>query len=674
MTKPLKIDFHIHTISTIKDVDFDFDLSVLNQYINEMKLDCIAITNHNVFDKEQFEMISENVNAKVFPGIEVDIEDSHLLVITDINQVTELENATKQLVDKIVDEKSTISFEEFETIFPKYKNYLLIPHYKKPPRMQQSTIKKFNGLIKCGEVPNSKKFSIIIKDKENLIPVVFSDFRAVKGKTFPSRYTYINCLNDGFSNIKCAIEDRNKVSINLKNIIDEIEYLPNGATISNKLNIIIGTRTSGKTYNIEKIKESFDSDNCLYVPQFSLIGSAEDTKFEELIKRECSSIAEEYYAKFKPLVKIISEIDIENDALQIEEGLNSLLDYAENASIDAYSKTHIFSEVEYSLADNNIGNDIINSLFKIYKTKWNKDVIDKYIDANNIKKLLLELIEKRKEEKQKNVLQKYSNDLIKKIKKELNKQSSADSPEMMDFIGVFKRKKIIDKSNELFKKVKKNRNIDFQNLNLFNVYVRSNQYNNVSDLKNSLSTKITLKNIFDNFYKQDDLYGYIKELENIGISKNNICRALVNIEYDIKNKIGEEPSGGEKAEFNLLKEISNAYKYDVLLIDEPEASFDNPFISENIVDIIKSISEKTTVCLTTHNSTLAMMLNPDKIIFTENQNGIHKVYYGTMGDKTFKTVDGEEIISYDSILNVLEAGATIYKEKGRKYESFKNSK
>ena len=147
----------------------------------------------------------------------------------------------------------------------------------------------------------------------------------------------------------------------------------------------------------------------------------------------------------------------------------------------------------------------------------------------------------------------------------------------------------------------------------------------------------------------------------------------VQIADDIKNQIGEKPSGGEKAEFNLLKEIANAYKYDVLLIDEPEASFDNPFISENIVDIIKNISEKTTVCITTHNSTLAMMLNPDKIIFTENKKGIHKIYYGTMGDKIFKTVTGEEIISYDKILEVLEAGKEIYIEKGRKYESFRNS-
>lgn len=86
-------------------------------------------------------MISANVNAKVFPGMEVDLEDSHLLVITDINQVSELEEASNQLITKIIDEKSYISFEEFETIFPNYGDYLLIPHYKKPPRMQQSTIK-----------------------------------------------------------------------------------------------------------------------------------------------------------------------------------------------------------------------------------------------------------------------------------------------------------------------------------------------------------------------------------------------------------------------------------------------------------------------------------------------------------------------------------------------------
>ena len=66
----IKVDFHIHTISTLKDSYFDFDINVLNQYINEMEIDCIAITNHNVFDKKQYEEISKCVKAKVFPGME----------------------------------------------------------------------------------------------------------------------------------------------------------------------------------------------------------------------------------------------------------------------------------------------------------------------------------------------------------------------------------------------------------------------------------------------------------------------------------------------------------------------------------------------------------------------------------------------------------------------------
>ena len=200
----LKVDFHIHTISTAKDVEFEFDINDLNKYINEMQLDCIAITNHNIFDKKQFQTINGCVNAKVFPGLEVDIENSHLLIIGDVSDADDLEKSSSELEKFIIDANSSVTFEEFITIFPNYEKYLLIPHYKKHPRMHQSTIKKFNGLIKCGEVPNAKKFSIIIKEDESLVPVVFSDYRIGSKEPMPSRYTYVNSINDGFSNIKLA--------------------------------------------------------------------------------------------------------------------------------------------------------------------------------------------------------------------------------------------------------------------------------------------------------------------------------------------------------------------------------------------------------------------------------------------------------------------------------------
>ena len=667
----IKVDFHIHTISTIKDADFDFDIAVLNQYINEMEIDCIAITNHNIFDKKQYEEIRRCVNAKVFPGMEVDIENSHLLLICNDSCVEELEKASFQLKSLIVDENSYISFDEFKNIFPNYGEYILIPHYKKRPRMQQTTIDKFNDMIKCGEVPNSKKFSVVIKDKNSLIPVVFSDFRPGSGEPMPSRFTYINCLNDGFSNIKCSIEDRNKVKVTRNSVTEEIEYMPDGATISNRLNIILGTRTSGKTYNIKKIRQAFDNDSCLYVPQFSLIGDAEDSKFNDLIKKECNSISDAYYSNFKSLVNKLLTIDIEEEENILEEQLNGLLDYAEKANIDAFAKTRIFSEIQYNVDTTNTAIETIKSLVNIYKTKWHKDIIEKYIDKEQLKKLIREMIDKRKEEKKRIVLERCTNEAILMVKKALNKKSSANTPDSMDLISIFRNKKIIEKANDIFKNIKEERKIDTQDLQLFNVDIKTNEYNSVKELKDNMSTSVSLRPIFDEYYKKNNLYKYIVELNKLGINRNNICKSIVNIKYDVKNQIGESPSGGEKAEFNLLKEINNAYKYDALLIDEPEASFDNPFINDNIVDVIKDIAEKTTVCISTHNSTLAMMLNPDKIIYTENNKGEHKIYYGTMGDKTFKSTDGEEVISYDKILNVLEAGEKAYEEKGHKYDSFK---
>ncbi len=52
-----KIDFHIHTIATDVDSRFEFDIAKLVEYIEGMGLDGIAITNHNEFDRVQYEAI-----------------------------------------------------------------------------------------------------------------------------------------------------------------------------------------------------------------------------------------------------------------------------------------------------------------------------------------------------------------------------------------------------------------------------------------------------------------------------------------------------------------------------------------------------------------------------------------------------------------------------------------
>jgi predicted metal-dependent phosphoesterase TrpH len=76
-----RLDLHLHTIPTIADSHFEFSLDKLCQYVKTANLDAIAITNHNMFDPKQFGSISEKLAICVFPGIEVNLENGHVLIL-----------------------------------------------------------------------------------------------------------------------------------------------------------------------------------------------------------------------------------------------------------------------------------------------------------------------------------------------------------------------------------------------------------------------------------------------------------------------------------------------------------------------------------------------------------------------------------------------------------------
>ena len=108
-----KVDLHIHTIATNKDADFTFDMDKMQLYVQISKLDAIAITNHNMFDKEQFNSIKEKLNITVFPGVEVDIENAHMIVIIDESNLDIFVEQCNQLKEKMEDGRQFISYDEF---------------------------------------------------------------------------------------------------------------------------------------------------------------------------------------------------------------------------------------------------------------------------------------------------------------------------------------------------------------------------------------------------------------------------------------------------------------------------------------------------------------------------------------------------------------------------------
>ena len=252
-----KIDLHIHTIATEKDSNFIFDMEKMLLYVDISKLDAIAITNHNVFDKEQFYEIKEKLNITVLPGVEVDIENAHMIVISDEKNIDNFCEQCIQLKDKITSDKRFVTFDEFISIFDNYTKYLLIPHYKKKPTLQQQIIKKFKKNITCGEVDSVKKFCTLKKQENELVPILSSDVRIKKDlDVFPTRHTFLDIEDTSLKSIKYALMDKTKVFITGSKKDNEFIFSQDGLVASTKLNVIIGKRSSGKTYTLIYLKLS----------------------------------------------------------------------------------------------------------------------------------------------------------------------------------------------------------------------------------------------------------------------------------------------------------------------------------------------------------------------------------------------------------------------------------
>lgn len=669
----LKIDLHIHTDPASYENSFVFSLDKLEKYVHNNGLQVIAITNHNHFNKSQFLDIQNKLSdIVVLPGIEIDIENSHLLLIGNVDQVEEINNANDLLSKEIRSEKDWISFDKFVRIFPLYKNYLLIPHYKKKPAMQTATINKFEGNLDCGEVRSAKQFEVVAKQSGKLVPVLFSDIRiSYDLKVFPIRNTYVDINEFEFSVLKIALSDKNKVFINDSKNDYEFEILPDGTTASSKLNVIIGKRSSGKTFNLDRINASRDDNNIKYIKQFSLTGNSEITKFNELVKNEQTLLIEQYLAPFKNLTDNVLEIDQFFDT-GVDSYLTSLKEYAENQSLkDSYSKSKLFTETCFNANDNYDTRDVIEATLKLLETDHNRKLVDEYLEPLNLKKLLKALLYKREIEYKQFKLKEEVDKIIKSTKLKLSEKSSLKSIKDVDLYEIQKKRVIIDKYNELCNHLKCKSLIETLDIYRFKVELNKTKFKNATEVKRTLDTKIPLVEAFK-FY--DKPFSYIKELEKIQIDKSKIYKAIVNFKIIVLNERNTELSGGERAEYNLLHELKSADNYDVLLLDEPEASFDNPFIKTYIVDIIKKISNKTTVFLSTHNNTLGMLLKPNKIIYTEAcDNNIYKVFTGDFGAKYLKSKDGEIRNTYDHVMDVMEAGETAYKERSTVYESIKNS-
>lgn len=668
-----KIDFHIHTVQSVSDRHFEFDIESLQEYVNLLKIDCIAITNHNLFDKNQFEEICRKLEIKVFPGIEIDLEGGHLLLISENDILDDFALKCQKVKDLIPTKDDSINYEQLIDIFPNLKDYLLIPHYDKKPNIKPITLEKLGDNIIAGEVTSLRKFKTCIKEVDKLTPLIFSDCRFVENMpSYPTRQTYVDVEDTTLNAIKGCLYDKTKVFLSKEDGNDFFQATDDGIMLSTSLNVIVGGRSSGKTYTLDKICENFD--NVKYLRQFSLLQNDKEN-FKKLVTTRHSLVTENYLKEFKDVVLDVNEIDLKFNEISLDKYLSSLKKYAsETNSLDTFSKCKLYNETKFTLDNLENLKKLISATETLLETNEYKDIVNKHTTDISLKNLAVELIQKYNELYEQNLKKDWTNNLIESIKDSLKFRSTTTSIEEVDFSKIQSEKIKIQKFIQLVKNVQSEKVIDSKEIRGFKVLAKTKKYTGAGQLKKKSKTTFGFSDAFNNY---ENPYKFLISLQNVGIAETEFYKYFVDIDYRTLNKHGYEVSGGERSEFNLLHEISDALKHDLLLIDEPESSFDNIFLKTEVNELIKEISKEIPVIVVTHNSTIGASINPNHLVFTQKivnaGNVDYKVFFGHPTSKILKSVDGETIKNLDVLLNCLEAGEDAYNQRNiTNYEILKD--
>ena len=670
-----KIDLHIHTIPTINDRAFEFSMDVLVSYIQEKSLDAIAITNHNLFDQYQYESIVKAVDIPVFPGIEIDVENGHLLLLTAPDDIDDFVVKCQKVKKLNSTSNSTLTESQFLEIFSNLHKYLLIPHYDKNPKIDLKKIPLISKYIVCGEVSSSKKFINLYKNEYELVPLLFSDLRIKKDlKEFPDNQTYVDIEDLSINALKLSLCDREKVALNKNDGNRVFQILDNGLKISSGLTVVLGGRSSGKTHTLDQIYEKY-KEEATYIRQFELITRDEDLdkkRFDELLRTKGDSVTQAYLQPLKKVINDVSDIDLISDEQKLEDYIEKLKSYAfENERKDIYSKTRLFDENLFETRDLSSLVSLIDSVEFLITNKEYKTLIETYIPRHSMLKLIIKLIDKFLIEHKQQLAEEYTNNLIQDIKDSLGTFTTNTSVPYIDLYKIALNRKKIEKFNTIVEKVKNPRVIEERQVGQFKVIATARPFKGAQDLHAVVKTREAFQDLFD---KYDDPYSYLcclKRIQSIPVS--DYYKFFTFINFEVLNASGTKVSGGERSEFNLLQKIKNASQKQILILDEPESSFDNLFLKEGVNRALKEISKLIPVVIATHNNTIGASVNPDYLIYAKKEElptGRLKyhLYSGYPSSKELVDLEGNRIERREVMLDCLEAGEQAYCERSKTYE------
>ena len=224
----MKIDLHCHTLS-IKDGESstrNVTVDIFKQKLVAMNVEIVAITNHNRFDLEQFNLLTKSVNGicQVWAGVELDIIGTnnnkyHMIVICSPCKAREFsEEISKLTQGKVLGSFTVGALEAIERL--EKLGCIFIPHFHKKPTITESEIKQIkdkltnkNRLIL--EPQNVNSMGIFINHGiSSIVGSDVKDWDGYPGKELPE----LRLRVDSFEQF-CRLLDKDPVVV--KTILDK---------------------------------------------------------------------------------------------------------------------------------------------------------------------------------------------------------------------------------------------------------------------------------------------------------------------------------------------------------------------------------------------------------------------------------------------------------------------
>lgn len=710
----MKIDIHVHTKKT-KQGDAEtreIEADRFHEIISSTEVKIIAITNHNVFDIEQYRKFVTEVgdDFQIWPGVELDVikddRRGHLIVIVSPDKVEDFSDTIFKLTEHSTPDKYTILLEEVVSNLDKFMPlYIAHYHQKKPDLLDEDidyivektanksrVLKEATNAVSAGIFISHGHASIHGSDVQN-----WNQYQE-QSKSLPD----LRLPVESFEQF-CLLLDKNQVAINtlldkkdpepifIKPFKDEtvLEII-----VYDDINVFFGAKGTGKSdiltaiasyYSAKGIKcKKFESGSVKLDDAYDLAGKN--------LKLDLKDHEISYCNKEIELIKLAQEVQITSISKYKQFFSDNLKNKkAQKIKIKDMPRVNTQnSEREFDLIQNSNGKV---KEFKLFSE--NNTIFEDVLGKENMGKLL-SLLNEAIEGLDKKGFEKFSNEksamlfnsMIEKFKLEIAKKTG--TPTKPSETGFQKYASNRIKIELAVKNVMRNisKKISIKNEYVGNLGEKGELYckteiviqdGNINEARfKPLGTanKKPLKNfsrimadIKGNVYSQN-LFNKIAELNEIeGINLiPTILELIVFDKYFTINDEHYEPSTGEASMILLHRELSE--DKDIYILDEPEKSLGNEYINNVIVPLIKEKAKSgKKVFIATHDANIAVRTLPYNSVYRHHDKNGYQTFVGNPFTNNLTNINNHEnkIDWKDISMRTLEGGRNAFGERGQIY-------